>query len=53
MRNNYFYNNFALDNNKNPAYSQIKTRFPLFDMVVKDDDFMERLKNRKQDVLML
>ncbi|CDW76218.1 UNKNOWN [Stylonychia lemnae] len=53
LQNNYFANNYAARGGIHPSYQQLKSRFPLFEMVVQDDDFMKRLERRKEDVIYL
>ncbi len=54
LRNKYYGNNYAMirdtDYHKN---TQLKSRFPLYDMVLDDDDFKKRLHRRKNDVAAL
>ena len=32
-----------------PKHAKIKSRFPLYDMIIKDDDFIQRIRKRRQD----
>eukprot|EP00347_Sterkiella_histriomuscorum_P001633 403371275 len=59
LRNNYYGNNFSFINTpvkgaqsmlKKSLHKQLKTRFPLQDMVLDDEDFMRRMKLRREDI---
>ncbi len=53
LRNKYYFNNFAMPLGVDPKKFKLKTRFPLQDMVIEDDDFMASLIRRREDIKQL
>ncbi|CDW80421.1 UNKNOWN [Stylonychia lemnae] len=50
LRNNYYGNNFAVLQGGQVQKHNLKTRFPLHDMVIDDEDFIARMVMRKEDI---
>lgn len=50
LRNNYYGNNFAVLNGSHVHKHLLKTRFPLQDIVVNDEDFFASMIMRKEDI---